>query len=142
VASAEVVTVGRGDIVLVRTGWWSVFLAERNGEAWTAGSPGVSWRVAEWLHDRECAAIACDNIAVEVSALEVEGAASVPSSASDRPDAEMWNLAISARTGRSDGIYEPNCCAPLRVTGAVIADQSVGAEVAGHSARRRMRRTR
>src|SRR5690606_22516739 len=72
VADAEGVAVGSGDVVLVRTGWWQNFLDTGDGEAWTAGSPGLSWRCAEWLRERDVAAVACDNIAVEVSGAEVE----------------------------------------------------------------------
>lgn len=124
VARAEGVEVGSGDIVLVRTGWWANFLQTRDGEAWTAGSPGVSWRVAEWLHDKECAAIACDNIAVEVSGAEVEGVMLAFHLLCIRDMGlmlgEMWNLEELSQDCASDGIYEFQLVAPpLRVTGAV-----------------------
>ncbi len=124
VAADQGVEVGRGDIVLVRTGWWAVFLAERDGEAWTMGSPGVSWRVAEWLHQKDCAAIASDNIAVEVSGAEVEGVM-LPFHLLCIRDmglmlGEMWNLEALAADCAADGVYEFQLAAPpLRVTGAV-----------------------
>lgn len=124
VAKAEGVTVGSGDIVLVRTGWWSNFLAERDGEAWTAGSPGVGWRVAEWLHAHESAAIACDNIAVEVSGAEVDGVMLAFHLLCIRDMGlmlgEMWDFEALSADCAGDGVYEFQLvAAPLRVTGAV-----------------------
>jgi kynurenine formamidase len=118
------VRVTEGDIVLVRTGWWSTFLENRDGEAWTAGSPGVSWRVAEWLHTRGAAAIACDNIAVEVSGAEVEGVMLAFHLLCIRDMGmmlgEMWNFEELSVDCASDGVYEFQLvAAPLRVTGAV-----------------------
>jgi kynurenine formamidase len=124
VAKAEGVSVGSGDIVLVRTGWWATFLADRDGEAWTAGSPGVSWRCAEWLHRNECAAIACDNIAVEVSGAEVDGVMLAFHLLCIRDMGlmlgEMWDLEALSKDCAADGVYEFQLIAPpLRVTGAV-----------------------
>ena len=64
VARAQKVTIEEGDIVVLRTGWRLNFLETRNGEAWLHGSPGLSWRCAEWLHNKRAAAVASDNIAV------------------------------------------------------------------------------
>jgi kynurenine formamidase len=124
VAKAEKVTVESGDIVLVRTGWWTTFLENRDGEAWTAGSPGVSWRVAEWLHRHEAAAIACDNIAVEVSGAEVDGVMLAFHLLCIRDMGlmlgEMWDLEALSRDCAADGVYEFQLAAPpIRVTGAV-----------------------
>jgi kynurenine formamidase len=124
VANAQGVAVGTGDIVLVRTGWWGVFERERNADEWIAGSPGISWRVAEWLHARECAAVASDNIAVEVSGMEVEGA-TLPFHLLAIRDmgmmlGEMWRLDALGQDCAADGVYEFQLVAPpLRVTGAV-----------------------
>jgi kynurenine formamidase len=124
VAAAEGVSVGAGDIVIVRTGWWPTFLEHGDGEAWTAGSPGVTWKVAEWLRERDCAAIASDNIAVEVSAADVEGVM-IPFHLLCIRDmglmlGEMWNLEALSADCASDGVYEFQLVAPpIRVTGAV-----------------------
>ena len=50
---AQGVTIRRGDIVLVRTGWWARFLETGDG-----GEPGagLDWTCASWLHDHEAAA--------------------------------------------------------------------------------------
>jgi kynurenine formamidase len=122
VARAEGVEVGSGDIVVVRTGWWANFLQTRDGEAWTAGSPGVGWRVAEWLHDKECAAIACDNIAVEVSGAEVEGvllAFHLQASATWVDAGEMWNLEELSQTAPPMASTSSNRWRRIEVTGAV-----------------------
>ncbi len=124
VAGAEGVAVSSGDIVLVRTGWWPVFGQSGDGETWTYGSPGLSWRCAEWLHRHEIAAVACDNIAVEASAAEVE-AVMLPMHLLCIRDmgmilGEMWDLEALSRDCADDGIYEFQLVAPpLRVTGAV-----------------------
>ena len=58
------VAVGKGDIVLIRTGW-----AEHQGRADDAsfdGEPGLDVDAALWLAEREIAALGADNFAVEV----------------------------------------------------------------------------
>ena len=70
VAKAQGVSIESGDIVLIRTGWRARFLETHNGEAWLQESPGLSWRCAEWLHNKRAAAVASDNIAVECVASE------------------------------------------------------------------------
>ena len=58
------VAVGRGDIVLIRTGW-----AEQQGRAGIVsfdGEPGLDVAAALWLAEREIAALGADNFAVEV----------------------------------------------------------------------------
>ncbi|MEE9276957.1 MAG: cyclase family protein [Dehalococcoidia bacterium] len=124
VAQAEGVTIESGDIILVRTGWWQTFLDNRDGEAWTYGSPGLSWRCAEWLWEHEAAAVACDNIAVEVSPPEVEGVLLAMHLLCIRDMGmmlgEMWDFEALSRDCAADGVYTFQLvAAPLRVTGAV-----------------------
>ncbi len=124
VAQAEGVSIESGDIVLVRTGWWRVFAENRDAHAWVMGQPGLSWACAEWLWRHEVAAIACDNVAVEV----------LPGEIDDTPLAfhllairdmgmtlgEMWDLETLGQDCASDGVYEFQLVAPpIRVTGAV-----------------------
>ena len=52
-ARAQGVTIGRGDIVLVRTGWWARFLETGDG---AEPGAGLDWTCASWLHDHEVAA--------------------------------------------------------------------------------------
>jgi kynurenine formamidase len=75
-ATAEAVKVGAGDILLIRTG--------RTGRATTDGgygdsfvfgpTPGLSVRCAHWLKLHDVAAVAADNVGVEVMPSEVPGA--------------------------------------------------------------------
>lgn len=124
VATAEGVTVEPGDIVLVRTGWWGVFERDHDPGAWSVGQPGLAWRCAEWLSEKQAAAVACDNVAVEVGVPQI-GAWTLPMHLLCIRDmgmmlGEMWNLEALAADCREDGVYEFMLCAPpLRVTGAV-----------------------
>ncbi len=74
--AAQSTVVSPGDIVLVRTG--RVGRAVREGsfpfETFTMASPGLSVRCAEWLVHHEVAAVAADNVAVEVTMSEADGA--------------------------------------------------------------------
>ena len=76
VLAAQGVELLEGDIVLVRTG--RVGKALREGEfpmaTFTMASPGLSVRCASWLVDHDIAAVAADNVAVEVTQSEAEGA--------------------------------------------------------------------
>jgi kynurenine formamidase len=61
------VEVTSGDIVLVRTGWYRYYLDESLGVPYVGTEiPGLGVSCCEWLHDREVAAVASDNQAVEV----------------------------------------------------------------------------
>jgi kynurenine formamidase len=60
------VTVGTGDIVLVRTGWYQHYLAGDGRTYMQQEVPGLEISCCEWLHDREVAALASDTYCVEV----------------------------------------------------------------------------
>jgi Shikimate dehydrogenase substrate binding domain/Putative cyclase len=59
-----------GDVLLVRTGWITVFLEDRDPERLQAAEPGQSLACAAWLADRDVAAVCADNYAVEVDPAE------------------------------------------------------------------------
>jgi kynurenine formamidase len=124
ICSRQQVEVGAGDIVLIRTGWWSRFAELGDGTAWRAGCPGLSWKAAEWLYRREVAAVAADNVAVEAGRRDVDGV-QLPLHLLCLRDmgmmfGEIWNLESLAADCALDGIYEMQLVAPpLRVTGAV-----------------------
>jgi kynurenine formamidase len=65
--AAQGVDIGRGDALIVRTG--HLGRIQREG-AWDrfveADEPGLGWDALPWLHDRQVAAVACDNWAFEV----------------------------------------------------------------------------
>ncbi|MBS1892592.1 MAG: cyclase family protein [Actinobacteria bacterium] len=65
VAAAQGVEIETGDILCFRTGWRQKFLAE-GAAAFLAGEPGIGMGAIEWLHEKEIAAIASDNWAIEV----------------------------------------------------------------------------
>jgi kynurenine formamidase len=123
-AAAQGVDVGPGDIVLVRTGWWLQYLRTRDGAAWGPTAPGISWRCAEWLHERSVAAIASDNIALETSVREFPGVV-LPFHMLALRDmgmmlGEMWNLEDLGSDCADDGAYEFLLVAqPLLIPGAV-----------------------
>jgi kynurenine formamidase len=73
-AAAQKVVVGRGDILLVRTGHMSRYLDRKNWRHFDLDDfPGVSVHTAAWMHARQIAAVASDNYAVEVRPSEIAG---------------------------------------------------------------------
>lgn len=117
-------SVGRGDIVLVRTGQ----LGERRAKGWGdyagGAAPGLSFATLPWLHDREIAAVATDTWGVEVRPNEWPGAFQ-PFHQVAIPHlglvlGEMWDLDALAADCRRDGVYEFLLVAqPLPISGAV-----------------------
>lgn len=70
-ASAQGVTIERGDAVIIRTG----FLEARRpawGDYAGGGSPGVSLHTAPWFHEHEVAAVVSDTWGVEVRPNEID----------------------------------------------------------------------
>ena len=124
VTGAHDVSVGRGDIVLVRTGR----LARARREGWDgyAGgpAPGLSFTCAPWLHRTEIAALATDTWGFEVRPNEFSDAFQ-PLHQVAIPHiglyiGEMWDLEALAADCAADGRYEFwLTAAPIPVTGAV-----------------------
>ncbi len=123
VARAQGVTIERGDIVLVRTGWWARFLENRDG---AEPGAGLDWTCASWLHDHEVAAVAADNLMVEDPVSGIDGTF-LPMHMLCLRDmglmlGEYWDLNALSDDCAADGVYEFQLVAPpLRVTGAVGA---------------------
>ncbi|MGW7497103.1 cyclase family protein [Streptomyces luteogriseus] len=123
-AEAHGVRVGRGDIVLVRTG--RLARARRDGWGDYAGgpAPGLSFTTAGWLHGSEITGIATDTWGFEVRPNEFEGAFQ-PLHQVVIPNmglliGEMWDLDALAEDCAADGVYEFwLTAAPLPITGAV-----------------------
>jgi kynurenine formamidase len=124
-AAAAGVTIGRGDIVLVRTG--QLARARRDGWGDYAGgpAPGLSLTTAGWLHRTEIAAIATDTWGFEVRPNEFDVPAFQPLHQVVIPNlgltiGEMWDLeelgAVCAASGRYEFLLS---AAPLPITGAV-----------------------
>jgi kynurenine formamidase len=116
VAAAQGVTVGEGDIPVIRTGWWQDFLIRQDADLWQLESPGLSWRCAEWLHNKKCAAVAVDNIAVEVLPNE-DGVDFLAFHMIALRDmglmlGEIWNLEELGADCAADKVYEFMLVAP------------------------------
>ncbi|ORW21637.1 cyclase [Mycolicibacter nonchromogenicus] len=121
VARSQQVTIEPGDIVVVRTGWWERFCQTGNG---AEPGAGLDWRCASWLHERDVAAVAADNLMVEDPVSGVEGTY-LPLHMLCLRDmglmlGEYWDLGALAADCAADGRYEFQLVAPpLRVTGGV-----------------------
>lgn len=116
--------VGRGDILLVRTGQYA--RAKRDGWGEYAGgpAPGLSFTTADWLHQSEIAAIATDTWGFEVRPNEFDDAFQ-PLHQVAIPHmglfiGEMWDFESLAEVSAADGRYDCMVtAAPLPITGAV-----------------------
>jgi kynurenine formamidase len=116
--------VGRGDIVLIRTGWRKKFLTERSAEDFMAAEPGIGLACIDWLHEHEVAAVCSDNYAVEVRPGEVPavnlGVHLVLIRDMGMTLGELFDLEDLAADCAADGVCEFFFCAsPLPVTGGV-----------------------
>lgn len=121
---AEGVELRQGDVVVIRTGWWTEFLRTGDGTAWMTHPPGVSWRVAEWLHERRTAALAADNHGVETVKPEGGNPVLLFHMLAIRDMGmtlgEIWDLEQLGADCASDGVYEFLLVAPpLAVAGGV-----------------------
>lgn len=65
-AEAQGLTVGPGDVVLVRTGKLARHRRAGSWEGYVGPSPGLSLHAARWIYEREVAAVASDTFCVEV----------------------------------------------------------------------------
>lgn len=125
-AQGATASVGRGDILLVRTGR----LARARREGWKdyAGGPsaGISFTSAGWLHSHEIAAIATDTWGFEVRPNEFDDAFQ-PLHQIVIPNmglfiGELWDLDALAADCALDGRWEFFLtAAPIPFTGAVGA---------------------
>ena len=120
----ESAAVGRGDIVLVRTGRLARARREGWGDYAGGASPGLSFTTGDWLHDTEIAAIATDTWGFEVRPNEFNEAFQ-PLHQIAIPHlglfiGEMWDLDALAAACAGDGVYDfLLTAAPLPITGAV-----------------------
>ncbi|WP_324277937.1 cyclase family protein [Blastococcus brunescens] len=128
-AQGESSRVGRGDLVVVRTGRLTRArrdIAEGRGWGDYAGgdAPGLSFTTAGWLHGTEIAGIATDTWGFEVRPNEFD-VAFQPLHQVAIPNiglfiGEMWDLDALAADCAEDGRYDFwLTAAPLPVTGAV-----------------------
>ena len=125
-AQGESARVGRGDLLLVRTGRLTRARREGWGDYAGGDSPGLSFTTADWLYDTEIAGIATDTWGFEVRPNEFD-VAFQPLHQVAIPNmglflGEMWDLDALAADCAADGVYDFwLTAAPLPVTGAVGA---------------------
>jgi kynurenine formamidase len=128
-AQGESARVGRGDLLVVRTGRLTRArrdIAEGRGWGDYAGgaAPGLSFTTADWLHGTEIAGIATDTWGFEVRPNEFD-VAFQPLHQIAIPNiglfiGEMWDLDALADDCAQDGRYDFwLTAAPLLITGAV-----------------------
>jgi kynurenine formamidase len=114
--------IGRGDLLLVRTGWLGQVHTLPSREAFWEAEPGLGLGCATWLHAREVAAVCCDNFGVEVVPSE-DGTSTMPLHCVLIRDmgmvlGELFALDALAEDCATDGRWE--ClliAAPLKVPG-------------------------
>jgi len=116
--------VGRGDILLIRTGQYTRARREGWGDYAGGPAPGLSFTTAGWLHRTEIAAIATDTWGFEVRPNEFDVAfqplhqVAIPNIGLTL--GEMWDLDELAEACIERQSYEfLLTAAPLAVTGAV-----------------------
>jgi kynurenine formamidase len=124
-AAKQGVQIGRGDIVLIRTGQLALVRDRGSWGEYSGGpAPGVSVTTAEWFHGKEIAAYATDTWGTEVIPNETEGVHQ-PLHRILIPYVgmligEIFDLEELAEDCAQDGVYEFMFVAPpLTITGAV-----------------------
>jgi kynurenine formamidase len=123
--AAHGVTIGRGDVLLVRTGHIAL-CRERGGWGDYAGgdAPGLSFHTADWVHAHQLAAVATDTWGMEVRPNEIADTFQ-PLHQVFIPNmgltiGEIFFLDELAEDCARDGVYEFFFTAPpLPITGAV-----------------------
>ncbi len=119
------VSVGRGDVVLIRTGDMQARRTEPGWAGYSAGdAPGLSLRTAPWFYERDVAALATDTWGAEVRPNEIDGTFQplhlVLIVSMGMLVGEIWQLDDLAEDCAKDGRYEFLFVGPpLVIPGAV-----------------------
>jgi len=118
------VSLEAGDVLLIRTGHLPWFYTLKDKSVFWNGAPGLGRSTVAWLHERRVAAVAADNITVEVQPAESAGGVLPLHGALIRDLGltlgEMFHLEDLAADCAGDGVSEFLFVAqPLRITGAV-----------------------
>ncbi len=123
--AAQGVEVRQGDILIIRTGHVPYFYSlEDRASFWVGGAPGINSDCVQWVADKDIAALAMDNIAIEVEPFEAPYEHVYPLHARLIRDlgltlGEVWWLEELADACAADGRYEFFISAPpLNVTNA------------------------
>ena len=127
-ASQQGVHISPGDILLVRTGHlerWPATPPEQRMQFLRGGEPGMSVTTPAWLHERQVAAVALDNMGAEVTPFEAKQTRPYPWHVQVIRNmgllvGEIWKLDALADDCANDGVYEFFLSAPpLNITNAV-----------------------
>jgi kynurenine formamidase len=124
-AAYQSVAIRRGDFVIVRTGQMEQRLSAGEWGGYAGGNaPGLRLETAEWIHERQIAAICTDTWGCEVRPNETADTAQpwhwvvIPMIGVTM--GEIFYLKDLANDCLADGVYEFFFCAPsLPITGAV-----------------------
>jgi kynurenine formamidase len=73
-ARHEGVTFQQGDVVLIRTGWMSIWSEQGKIAFIKSGSPGIGWEVSQWLKANRAAAVGVDTVNEEIMPCELKAA--------------------------------------------------------------------
>ena len=115
--SAAGVTLGAGDVLLVRTGWLDLFASLGRGEKPPFAQPGLDLSTVDYIADHDLAAVGADNAAVEVIPFDAGGYLPVHVALLHRLGVVLFEhlvLSPMAADGVVEGLF---VAAPLLVTG-------------------------
>ena len=111
------VKIGRGDVVLLRTGHAKLWI--KDNETYNSGQPGIGLEAAQWLIEQDIAMVGADNWGIEVDP---------PPDPNRRIEVHQWMLTkhgiyflenLDLERLAADGVYEfAFIFAPLRLKGA------------------------
>ena len=123
-AQRQGVVLKTGDILLIRTGWWKMFLETTDRRAFMEAEPGLGLDSARWLREHDVAAVCADNASIEVmpgeNAAELLAVHMVLIRDMGLTLGELLDFEELAKDCDSDGIYEFFFCGPpIKFTGAV-----------------------
>ena len=125
-ANSHGVEIRSGDILIIRTGHVPHFYRLDDKAAFfSEGAPGLSVETVEWLHAKEIAAVAMDNLAIEVEPFEEPVTHPFPLHVRLIRDlgmtlGEIWWLEDLVEACKQEGRFEFFIsAAPLNVTNAV-----------------------
>jgi len=124
-AERQNVTIGSGDVLLVRTGHIALCRDRKSWGDYAGGdAAGLSLRSADWIHTRQIAAVATDTWSMEVRPHEITGALhplhQIFLPQMGLPIGEIFDLEELANDCAADGVYEFFLAAPpLPITGGV-----------------------
>ena len=130
-ARRQGIVVRPGDIVLIRTGWITLY-DPREPEKFRGAQPGLGWEAARWLKEIRAAAVAVDNLNAEVSPADRQAARAIGHPEFAQPVTyelirnqgmlvgQMFSLEALAADCARDGVFEFFFAAsPLRFVNGV-----------------------